>query len=229
LAIPAQEAGTANSQAPGTQTISIDFRGGSLEQFVDAICRAGKNINILLSSAGSKINLPPMKLHNAGVEAALQAAGQIVTSDYRIQVRPYHSGVGEPVYSVAVQEISQVVTQAGFAPSSRQVRVFSLKVITEPIPAAGDAPGSHIKVETVLTAIDTGLSVLSTERADPAAKVRFHVDSGLLFVEGNAAQLSLVEQVLSNLTNDVRRMQIEAAAARTAPATKAGDEKKSHQ
>jgi hypothetical protein len=92
LAIPAQEAGTANSQAPGTQTISIDFRGGSLEQFVDAICRAGKNINILLSSAGSKINLPPMKLHNAGVEAALQAAGQIVTSDYRIQVRPYQAG-----------------------------------------------------------------------------------------------------------------------------------------
>jgi hypothetical protein len=70
---------------------------------------------------------------------------------------------------------------------------------------------------------------LVIRRADPAAKVRFHVDSGLLFVEGNAAQLSLVEQVLSNLTNDVRRMQIEAAAARTAPATKAGDEKKSHQ
>ena len=79
-----------------------------------------------------------------------------------------------------------------------QLRVFSLRGL---ITAPADQPDSMVmNVDTVLTAIDTGLGV-SEERK---ATIRFHKDSGLIFVRGTNMQVELVRGILGQLENDVQ-------------------------
>ena len=65
--------------------------------------------------------------------------------------------------------------------------------------------------DAVLTAIDTGLGV---EGGGTVAKIKFHQDSGLLFVRGTHEQTSMVSSILDALR---RRSDLMTSRPRPAP------------
>ena len=98
--------GTAVSPAQNAQPtrpiVSIDFDGGSLEDFVEEIRGAGENINILIPPEASEVTVPAVSLKSVGVEAALEAVATITLSDtVRVRVSTM-LGAGVPIYAVRV-------------------------------------------------------------------------------------------------------------------------------
>lgn len=234
LGAPAQETG---GPTPEHYVLSLDFPGGSLQQLVEALRGAGKNVNIVVPTIASNVTIPPMVLRRTTVEAALRAAAQVLDSSYEAAIdmnvgtAPNFGPVGEPVYTVQIRESRRarggqttVTTTHGEAP--RGVRVFSLRALTKPSPG-GDQPITDVK--TVLTAIDTGLGVAALQEAPdsgvPAEKavVRLHEDSSLLFVAGTQAQIRIVDEVLSNLMLDAKMTRAAAKPAEAQEAPAAGE------
>jgi len=72
--------------------------------------------------------------------------------------------------------------------------VFSLRYLTR-------GTGDTLKTQTILMAIDTGLAI---EGVGSRAKIKYHEDSGLLFVRGTSEHLRLVTSVLDELRRDVQ-------------------------
>jgi len=215
LGLAAQPTGPAKSTTP-SHTISVDFRGGTLADYVRALREAGPTVNIVAPESAARVKLPPIVLRETSIEAALRAATFVVEPGTALGINvsvgslPNVGPIGEPVFSVAVQQnnaTGPAVGPAGMA-SPQAVRVFSLRGLVPPAGAAADGV-SYLEVKTILTAIDTGLGVAATQEqeqtgASDKAVLRLHEDSGLLFVAGNIAQLRLVEEVLSNLSHEVR-------------------------
>jgi len=201
LAAPAasQEKPIAKPQAP-EQTISIEFRGGSLADYVAAVRAAGDSVNILLSPLASEVHLPSLVLKNVAVESALDAVTDIVRSDLGINVRRHRGNTGSPVYSVGVRQRPRQPSQTTQGSSSRVVEVFSMSTLTDELADVPKGPGLTVKPETILSAIETGLGI-SQEKEK--AVIRFHADSGLLFVQGSRAQQDIVRGVLSRMRADV--------------------------
>jgi hypothetical protein len=113
---------------------------------------------------------------------------------------------------------------------ARVVRVFAVRRLLRPQGVAPVTEGSdpYLSMETVLTAVDTGLAVAAEQSALDAggagekAIVRYHEDSGLLFVAGTHTQLKVVEEVIGNL----ERQAAEARGGPAQPPQAAEDKKK---
>lgn len=186
---------------------ALSFAGGSLTEFANAVVQAHA-ANIVLSKLAEGAEVPAMELKQTSVEAALRTACRTVRDPYRadLEVTPSldpetKRPTGKPIYHVRVDRPPQgnkASVTAHTAPP--EVRVFSLRFLT-----SADA-GPATPVNSVLTAIDTGLGMVAeTAPAGPApakATVRFHADSNLLFVAGSPAQLDVVQQVLMRLEGD---------------------------
>jgi hypothetical protein len=194
------------------QTVTVSFSGGTLADFVAAVRGAGNGLNILAPSEASKVGpLPAITLVNAPVSSALEAVTTIVDrSRFDVVVHTMRNGPpNQTVYSVRVS----VAPSAEPRPlEPRQVKVFSLRGLTDS--PGKKAEGTMLPTQTVLTAIDTGLALATEEGDTPVLK--YHTDSGLLFVRGTAAQLAVVAQTLEQLHNDLLHLQAAAAAAAAA-------------
>ena len=213
---------------PDRRTVSVEFKGGSLTEYVAALRSAGNNVNVVLPDTAAKVRVPALVLRETSVEAALRAVTNVVDESIHLSVNvsvgssPNSGPFGEPVYSMQVRQLDNNQATTAGPPSSRArlVRVFALRTL---IKGAGDNT-ARLDVKTILTAVDTGLGVvaehagLDTNSSDKAV-VRYHEDSGLLFVAGTNAQLSVVDQVINNLERD-QKDERAAKRAATAPATK---------
>lgn len=188
-----------------TPVISIDFPGGSLRELIDAMRRIDPRLNITASSLAQEVKLPEMSIKGATVINVLTAAAAIAPEAYAVACRD-SGGAGAPVYMVLVQERSQgrgVTSMRGAGPGEppRGVQVFSLRSLIEPQP--GDAKDKPIAlpVETVLSAVESGVQMSGGDAAD----LKYHRDSRLLLVNGTPAQTGVVSQVLQNLEQDQRQ------------------------
>ncbi len=224
LAAPAQE-----QTIPDRRTLSVEFKGGSLTEYVAALRSAGNNVNVVLPDTAAKVRVPALVLRETSVEAALRAVTNVVDESIHLSVNvsigssPNSGPFGAPVYSIQVRQLeSNSMGNAAMPQSSRArlVRVFALRTL---INGPGDT-ATRLDVKTILTAVDTGLGVvaehagLDTTSSDKAV-VRYHEDSGLLFVAGTNAQLSVVDQVINNLERDQKEERA-AKRATSTPATK---------
>ncbi len=186
------------AQNPGG-VISIEFPGGSLTTLLEQIRKAGDNVNIVASNLSDSVELPKLTLKNATVGAALKGISKIVASPYYVAVETEIDGIGQPVYALAIRKNTGVTNTA--MASGPDVAVFSLRGLTERL--ATDPEGSNLVMpaKTILSAIDAGLSVTvdDKDRTQTPATIRYHEDSGLLFVRGSHMQTRLAQQVLSQL------------------------------
>jgi hypothetical protein len=136
---------------------------------------------------------------------------------------------GNPVYSIRVFQQGASVGQVSQS-SRSEVRVLSLRRLTEA--QALDPKGTPVALApaVILSAIEHG-----SKGMIEAPKMRYHEDTGLVFVQGTADQQELVRQVLQNLEKDqemlrnanAMRAQLEAQkdhAAREASRIKAQEE-----
>ena len=209
-AAQADPSGRASRQAG--EVVSVDFEGGTLADFADALRDAGKDVNILLPDTAHDVAVPAVTLRQASVEAALNAVGSIVDPNYLVEVRTQRAGQGNSVHALRVlakssQQVSGVV--AGNGPGSSRptdVQVFSLRSLTESLP--GDPEGATNKAETILTAVETGLGVAG--ETNSKAVLRYHEDSGLLFVRGTRVETGLVQSILHRMNEHVVQQRMAA-------------------
>ncbi|MCA8966062.1 MAG: hypothetical protein H6838_18060 [Planctomycetes bacterium] len=185
---------------PAAVTVTLQFGGGTLEKFVREVRVVQPKANIVVATRAAEAVLPPIDLRNAGLEQALQGACEVAESDYEVRVRDYN-GPGEPVYSIVTSDKPTRATRATSNQSSSGgglttfSKVYSLARLTD----AARQPGGvePMRVETVLSAIEAA----NQDDKNPPV-LRFHRDSGLLIVRGNAGQQAGVEMLLNVLEND---------------------------
>jgi len=210
--LAAQEAGAQQAKKVSSQAndpvVSLDFAGGSLAKFAAALREVGDDVNIVLPSLATEVDLPALVLSRASVESALKSIGSIASEDFRVEVATLRSALGKPVYAVSVRPTSNKRT-AATTPNTQandqptRVDVFSLKFLTSTVPGDIGDGAVTIKPETILTAVDTGLGI-GSGASEPV--IRYHQDSGLLFIKGTGLEIALVRQILRNMENDVRRL-----------------------
>ena len=185
------------------QGLSFDSRSGASLSGLLELIRDKTNANIVASEEADDILLPALSLRGASLGAALEAISQIVPSTYSVKIRANHDAGGKAVYAVQVMSRQRKERRvAGPAVPQQEVRVFSLRELIIPPVGADKGEGLTLSDEAVLNAIDVGLNM---HKADVKAVMKFHVDSGLLFVRGTAHQLHVCDAVLSNLRNDLMR------------------------
>ncbi len=191
--------GSTNGQA--RQTVDVDFNGGTLADLVNVLRGAANGVNILIPPEAVRVSVPNLALRAVSVEAALRAVADVVTDQRaNVGIGVVRVGGGQPVFTVRVN----LARPSADEPGSEEtfVKVYSIRSMTEHNPRDNEGDPITMSAETILTAIDTGLEVASgqTEKA----QIRYHEDSGLLFVRGTWAQNNLIESILENMNRDVR-------------------------
>jgi hypothetical protein len=213
--VPQPRPGLPFTQREETPTLSVDFAGGSIQEYIKVLSRASPDLNVVIRPETMEIPMPPVSLKGVAHNTALQLIPALADSPSEITVTPVGTpGEGSEVFVIGTQPPrwpanattvgSPVVAGAGgparmmhptlqTAPGRppKLVRVFSLKLLTT-------GPDS-LKPETVLTAIDTALGL---QEAGEPASLKLHSESGLLVVHGNPTQIDAVEQVLSAMERD---------------------------
>jgi hypothetical protein len=208
LPLAAQEAATAPATVtppprskPPAVTVNVSFEGGTLGDFVGMLRKSEPKANIVVSPQATEATLPPLELKGAGIEQALEVACSVAEGKWMVHVKEFR-GPGEPVFSLVATARPQSATPL---PTESHTQVFSLVMLT-----ADADQGIGTKVETVLSAINA-----ATESR--LATMRFHQESGLLIVRGEAGPLNLVRDVLKELEGDVKRRRADAQPKQPKP------------
>jgi hypothetical protein len=191
-------------------TLSVDFPGGTVGQYIDALKKAaGRNaVNVVASRQAMEVPVAPISLRDISLYAALSAVQGAGGREIRWDVRPLGLSPSKnaEAWALEMQPTGQVA-QMGPAQRSQPeggIRVFSLRDLTEPLP--GDPPGVALtkSPEIVLTAVRAALDLAGNQGGDPP-EMKFHEDSGLLIVHGNNEQIGAVMQTLDQMKDDIRR------------------------
>ncbi|MBP8301820.1 MAG: hypothetical protein KA020_15730 [Planctomycetes bacterium] len=211
-------------EAPARPVVlTATFGGGTMAEFVAVLRAAEPRANVLVAAAAAQAKLPRIELRGAGLDQALEGACAVAEADFQVRSVQF-PGQGEPVFSIVAGAAPKPAGGAGAgsgaanaAKPDLSTQVFSLNRLTDGDPRSGLA---GLNVDTILSAI----AASSGDEARPA-ELRFHRESGLLFVRGSRAQLSLVKDLLTNLERDQneRRMQAKEkldASGGMAPAPK---------
>lgn len=180
---------------PAAPIVSMKFDGGTMVAFVKAIQRVEPKANIILAEAAGAAVVPAMEIEEAGLDQILECACAAAKGPQRIDCMEKR-GIGVPVYTIVALDRKTMSRGAVDPRDEVQTTVLSLNRLTGGYPER-QVPG--LKVETVLSAIEVG----STFDGEPPS-MRFHQDSGLLFLHGTRDQLSLAMQVLQILENDLK-------------------------
>lgn len=181
----------------GPAVVSLNFAGGTLAEFVDAVRKDQSRANIVLATQARDAQVPAIVLKSAGLEQALEGACMAAAADYDVRVKEFR-GFGEPVYSItAVQRPAsrQGAPRRALATAIEQV-VFSTSSLT----IEREKGMKPLEVATILSTIE-----LAMADEQKAPRIRFHEDSGLLLVRGSRAQTGVAEQVLRTLEKDLDR------------------------
>ena len=136
--------------------------------------------------------MPAITLTDVTVLDALRAAGAVADPDWVVQAGAECTG-GMPVHTVQVARRGGKF--AGGRVESVRAMVFTLKKLTEAWPGDPDNKPVAQTPQTILSAIEVGVQGTSMQ----APKLRYHAESGLLFVHGDSQQVDLVKQVLSGI------------------------------
>lgn len=183
----------ATAVRPAPPIVSMAFAGGTIDDLVATLRAIEPKVNIVVAASAGSVRLPPITVKGAGLDQVLDTACAVAESSDRVQCQEQR-GVGEPVFAIVARPAqSQPGSAAAAMPDTI---VLSLNRLLEGIPQAGVA---GLKAETILSAIDAAASF---EAKQPI--MRFHADSGLLFVRGAPAQLRLATEVLTSLERDLK-------------------------
>jgi hypothetical protein len=179
--------------------ITIDFKGGTLEQLVDALKEASpvRPVNIIYNAEAADIAIPPFEVADADLGSTLQSlayssAGSPVTLGAGRMVRWQIHLVGDGVYAVQFDNTPQYIsTSRGQMLMGQSLHSTAVHTITELITGTG-----AMSADDVLSAIQAALAI---EGADDETKIRYHEETGLIFARVTPDQGSVIEQTLMNL------------------------------
>ena len=185
----------------GRAVVSLNFAGGTLAEFVDAVRKDQSRANIVLATEARDAQVPAIVLKSAGLEQALEGACMAAAADYDVRVKEFWRGTGEPVYSITAmfpptntQYSQQMSRRRSDADVEQKQVVFSTASLT----IQRQKGMKPLAVATILSTIE-----LAMADEQKAPRIRFHEDSGLLLVRGSRAQIVVAEQVLRTLEKDL--------------------------
>ncbi len=203
----------------GHDLVNVKFPGGTLLELVELLRAQNETVNIVCPELAAKVPVPPMQLRAVTAESALRAASTVIEKQFDLNVQSIGQPNGLAVLALRVQErIRNVMNPTGMVNADEtRVEVFSLRAITQP--QLGEPEGIVLRTATVLTAIDTGLG-FAASGGKPS--IKFHEDSGLLFVSATHEQLQLVSSVLGQLERGVASARADAARKASRDAAETG-------
>ncbi|MFI4881520.1 MAG: hypothetical protein ACIAQU_02920 [Phycisphaerales bacterium JB064] len=178
--------------------ITIDFKGGTLEDMVAALKAASPDrpVNILYSVEAANIPVPPFEVSSADLRSTLQSlaytsAGSPTTLSAGRTVRWDINSVGDGVYAVTLDNSPQYIStprgQMLVGQSDRSTAVHSIAELI-----AG--PGA-LSADDVLSALQAALAM---EEGDEV-KLAYHEGTGLVFARVTREQAGVIESTILNL------------------------------
>ena len=181
------------------KVFDLNFPGGYPTHLVEAIEKAAMiPLNVIVPEKHERFLLPPLKLRNVTVRQLFEALSQ--------------SSVKTEIQAMGPNSVRNVTTRYGFTcsdptQSEKSIWYFFVDNPTLPVPQATPQPGCRFwqlepylnkyQVEDITTAIETGWKMAN---ATPGPKMSFHKETKLLIVVGSPSHLSLVDDVLRELT-----------------------------
>lgn len=190
-------------------TVNIAFPGGTVAQYLAALRTAAADtpINVAFTGGVEDLAMPPVSFRGVQLDTAIRSIANLAAPrGGRVRVlgsgdqQPPGFGVGAPMFVVSLERPREAESVES------TTRVMSLAALTAP---RADST-SGLTADIALSAVEAALQ--ADRAAGTPADIRFHKDSGLLFVTGTPGQCGLVEEVLARLEGD--------AKARARPAAK---------
>jgi len=181
---------------PEPKPINLDFRGGTATEYINALRKATTDVNIVVMSDLSSIQVPPVTLKNVNPASAIDILrsipqdqpGRHVEINFK-EDRP-KSPEQLPVFTVSANIIANSVQGRRIG---EQTTVASISDLLE----------GKLKAADLLTAVQTALEMLKNE-AQPA-QIRFHEETGLLIARGSDEQIAAITMVLRQIREKVER------------------------
>jgi hypothetical protein len=178
-------------QDRGNNLLTIDFPGGTVADYVASIRKQSPDSNILLMADAEVVPVPAMRLRNVTLGAAIQILDPLVLENEMAQVRlgtdVTHNPPGEAVWSI--------VARAKYQKAPSQTAVI----------AVGHVLAGEVDAESLLTAIETGLSLFGEQYQRP--EMRFHEPTGLIIARGHPQQVSMINDVVNQIYENIKSSQ----------------------
>lgn len=193
-----------NAMEPSGPVVTIDFGGGTVGAYVDALRRSSPHpVNVALPPRCAKVNMPPVALKSVSLVDALNAILAVaeLPEGEEWAIRPL-SGVGGVPWGSqspdAAQGYAVLVRQQHQGATAFPGQPTMGMAFTTEVTSLRDLLASGVKAETVLTAVETAM------RMDPAAaheaSVKFHEETSLLIMRGTQEQIHAAQQVIEQLS-----------------------------
>ncbi len=199
--------------------VSVNFKGGTAADYVDAIRKAARNANIIVMPDAEMIEIPPVQLKAVALASALEfldhKEATVENARYIINVERIitdsialtdeerdREGVTAhfalPIYSVNVK--SMALNGGPRAPQTSS-QVWAVESLI-----------TSLSADDLLASIDVALP-LSTD-GDPNIEVRFHEETGILIAQGEFAALEMINQVIEQLQQTAYIREAQEATAK---------------
>ncbi|HYD01829.1 MAG TPA: hypothetical protein VEB22_11435, partial [Phycisphaerales bacterium] len=228
---PTQPTGRLSPRPPRAATepgklLSVEFNGGTLAQFVEAVKAASPDpINVIVPAELSRISVPAVSLKSLSPMMALQslefavnrasaiggargieqagAVGQIRVVQLNTENGNNAASGSAPTFAVSYERAMTHPQHAINAASAAALstRVFSVRELLA-VKEQQDVPG--LTLDQIVQPVETALSVDAGDApGDEAPRVMVHRESNLIIVRGTQRQTELTRQVLDRLREDV--------------------------
>ena len=183
------QATQAQNESSDTELISVDFPGGTITEYVNALAKAAGSVNVLISTEAADLSMPPVKLTKVSVSAAIDLVNGTRTdkNDRFVNLDVDHLRQ----YEANEQETFKINANR---PS--RGRPTEVKTLSRVWSIAHLIQDGVFNSKVVLDAVEMAIAVTkSTTKVD----IRFHEATGLLIASGSTSQLSAIENVLGEL------------------------------
>lgn len=197
---PGSSVETASESTSAPDLFDLDFPGGTLQEYVDAIRKKVGNANIIVMPEAMNIPMPAIHLSSVEVGGALASLDDLKLATGYQEIKThlsFHQG------NQNLGELDIYTINANIHTYNIMTRVFSVSDILH----------GKVSERDLLSTIESSLELVSENL--PEAKVQFHPETGILIVRGYDAQVDVVNNLLDELHQSARqeRSRKEKAAA----------------
>ncbi len=174
--------------------VSLNFEGGSLSNFVQAVRKAAapEPFNAIVNGDGAEPVLPPIDLRGVTLGTLATAAAR--------------SAMGTELSVIRDEDGTAAYVFRYFPPrlagTDRHTDVLSLRELFEARPTDPDGVAVTLTPSTVLSAVENAASMGDEPLVAPA-NIKYHEESALLFIRGTEDQIRAVRTAINLMQNDV--------------------------
>ena len=168
--------------------ISIEFEGGSVQEYVAVLRRAAPNVNIMLDSDAGDVDVPAFELRGVMLIDALKILEDLEPEDQSYELSLDHFASGPSEFYAPVFRVTAIKQRPPQPPL--QTSVWSVRQLLS----------NQIEAAHILGAIETALSL---QEDLGAPEVRFHEETGLILARAHPEQIAVIAEVIHNLQSSV--------------------------